>query len=101
VLKLIESGIGGIGKDLKIKLQDACVTYVRHECNASRDVICHQCQTCRPGFFANNTCGANYSNDRLDTQCSSCPEDYFCPDTDTLQQSCSVLTNCVGPISRW
>jgi hypothetical protein len=43
-------------------------------------------ETCRPGFFANNTCGANYGNDRLDTQCSSCPEDYFCPGTNTFQQ---------------
>jgi hypothetical protein len=70
---------GGIGKNLKITLQDACVTYVRHECNASRDVICQQCQTCRPGFYANNTCGANYSNDRLDTQCVPCPAGSYCP----------------------
>jgi hypothetical protein len=43
---------GGIGKNLKITLQDACDIYVRHECNASRDVICQQCQTCGPGFYA-------------------------------------------------
>jgi hypothetical protein len=41
--------------------------YVRQECNASRDVICQECQTCGPGFYANNTCGASsidiYNND--------------------------------------
>jgi hypothetical protein len=79
VLKLIESGIGGIGSDLKITLQQACDTYVRNECNASRDVICQECETCLPGFFTNNTCGANYSNDRLDTQCVPCPAGSYCP----------------------
>jgi hypothetical protein len=70
---------GDIGKNIKITLQDACVTYVRHECNASRDVICQQCQTCLPGFYANNTCGTNYSNNRLDTQCVPCPAGSYCP----------------------
>jgi hypothetical protein len=42
-------------------------------------VICQQCQTCGPGFYANNTCGANYSNDRLDTQCVPCPAGSYCP----------------------
>jgi hypothetical protein len=42
-------------------------------------VICQECQTCGPGFYANNTCGANYSNDRLDTQCALCPAGSYCP----------------------
>jgi hypothetical protein len=53
--------------------------FVRHECNASRDVICQQCQTCPPGQYANNTCGVSYGNDRFDTQCSVCPADFYCP----------------------
>jgi len=53
--------------------------FVRHECNASRDVICEECQTCPPGQYANNTCGAAYGNDRLDTQCALCPADFYCP----------------------
>jgi len=53
--------------------------YVQQECNASRDVVCQQCQTCSAGFYANNTCGVSYGNDRLDTQCAECPEDYYCP----------------------
>jgi hypothetical protein len=60
--------------------------YVLQECNASRDVICQVCQTCGPGFYANNTCGINYGNDRLDTQCVSCPENAFCPGTTTFQK---------------
>ena len=82
----IEETNSAIGTDLKIQLQRFCDTYVRHECNASRDVICQECQTCGPGFYANNTCGTNYSNDRLDTQCVSCPENAFCPGTSTFQQ---------------
>ena len=54
-------------------------TFVKHECNASRDVVCQQCQTCAAGFYANNTCGVSYANDRLDTQCAECPADYYCP----------------------
>ena len=53
--------------------------YVQQECNASRDVVCQECQTCSAGFYANNTCGVSYGNDRLDTQCAECPEDYYCP----------------------
>jgi hypothetical protein len=52
---------------------------VKTECNASRDVICQDCQICGPRFFVNNTCGANYSNDRLDTQCVPCPAGSYCP----------------------
>ena len=50
-----------------------CNPYVRQECNASRDVICQECQTCGPGFYVHTTCGASYGNDRLDTQCAVCP----------------------------
>ena len=53
--------------------------FVRLECTASRDVVCEQCQTCGPRLYANNTCGNSYGNDRLDTQCVSCPENFFCP----------------------
>ena len=71
---------GGIGKNLKIRLYKPCtLLYVKNECNASRDVICQQCQKCGPGFFANNTCGANYNNDRLDTQCVPCLAGSYCP----------------------
>jgi hypothetical protein len=55
------------------------VRYVLQECNASRDVICEECKTCGQGFFANNTCGPNYSNDRLDTECAVCPAGSYCP----------------------
>jgi len=75
-----------IGKNIKITLRGSYDCYVQAECNASRNVICQECQKCKPGFYANNTCGTNYSNDRLDTQCVSCPEEYFCPGTATLQQ---------------
>jgi hypothetical protein len=54
-------------------------TFVKHECNASRDVVCQQCQTCAAWFYANNTCGESYGNDRLDTQSAECPADYYCP----------------------
>ena len=54
-------------------------TYVQAECDASRDVICQQCQTCPPGQYANNTCGVSYGNDRFDTQCAVCPADSYCP----------------------
>ena len=77
---------GFIGTQWSITLSQNCDFYVQQECNASRDVICQLCQTCKPGFFANNTCGANYSNFRLDTQCVSCPENNFCPGTFSLQQ---------------
>jgi len=53
--------------------------FVKQGCNASRDVICQECQTCTPGFYVNNTCGTNYSNNRLDTQCVPCPAGYYCP----------------------
>jgi hypothetical protein len=53
--------------------------YVRNECNTSRDVICQECQTCGPASYVNNTCGANYGNYRLDTQCALCPADFYCP----------------------
>lgn len=53
--------------------------FVRHECNASRDVICQECQICSARFYANNTCGVSYANDRLDTQCVVCPADSYCP----------------------
>jgi len=78
-LKLLESGSGGIGRALKITLRRNCESYVKNECNASRDVICQECQTCGLGFYANNTCGVNHSNDRLDTQCAACPAGYHCP----------------------
>lgn len=68
-----------IGKNIKIILKQFCDKYVRHECNASRDVVCQECQTCSAGFYANNTCGVSYGNDRLDTQCAECPQDYYCP----------------------
>ncbi len=39
---IVESGYGGVGKDsLKITLRLSCDTYVKTECNASRDV-CQQ-----------------------------------------------------------
>jgi hypothetical protein len=75
-----------IRADIKITLSNFCDSYVQHECNASRDVICQDCQTCKRGFYANNTCGVSYGNDRLDTQCVSCPENAFCPGTTTFQQ---------------
>jgi len=78
--------IGFIGTQWSITLSRNCDFYVQQECNASRDVICQECQTCKAGFFANNTCGENYGNDRLDTQCVPCPENAFCPGTPTLQQ---------------
>jgi hypothetical protein len=53
--------------------------FVRQECNASRDVVCQQCQVCAAGFYANNTCGVSHGNDRLDTQCAVCPADSYCP----------------------
>ena len=53
--------------------------YVSQECNASRDVICQECETCEAGFYDNQTCGVSYGNDRLDTQCAECPADYYCP----------------------
>ena len=68
-----------IGKNIKIILKLFCDPYVRQECNASRDVVCQQCQTCPPGQYANNTCGVSYGNDRLDTQCAVCPADSYCP----------------------
>ena len=46
---------------------------MKQECNASRDVVCQQCQMCSARFYANNTCGVSYANDRLDTQCAVCP----------------------------
>ena len=70
---------GGIGKNLKITLRNPCDKYVERECNASRDVICQECQVCAAGFYVNNTCGASYGNDRLDTQCALCPADSYCP----------------------
>jgi hypothetical protein len=78
VLK-IEERNAGFAYDIKITLRSFCDPYVRHECNASRDVICQKCQTCGLGFFVNNTCGANYINDRLDTQCVPCPAGSYCP----------------------
>lgn len=68
-----------IGRALKITLRRFCDLYVRHECNATRDVICQECRTCEAGFYANNTCGVSYGNDRLDTQCAVCPADFYCP----------------------
>lgn len=68
-----------IGKYLKFTMRRCHETYVKHECNASRDVICERCQSCAAGFYANNTCGVSYGNDRLDTQCAVCPADFYCP----------------------
>ena len=71
---------GGIGNFLKIRLYNPCtILYVKNECIASRDVICQECQRCGLGFYDNNTCGINYGNDRLDTQCPQCPEGFYCP----------------------
>ena len=78
VLK-IEEEYDSIGADLIITLRRSCDAYVRLECNASRDVICQECQACAAGFYANNTCGVSYGNDRLDTQCAVCPADFYCP----------------------
>lgn len=77
ILYLYEDGV--IGRALKITLRRFCDLYVRHECNATRDVICQECRTCEAGFYANNTCGVSYGNDRLDTQCALCPADFYCP----------------------
>lgn len=77
ILYLYEDGV--IGRALKITLRRFCDLYVRHECNATRDVICQECRTCEAGFYANNTCGVSYGNDRLDTQCAVCPADFYCP----------------------
>jgi len=81
----VHEQIGGCAMRAGV-LIDTMRLFLKHECNASRNVICQDCQKCRPGFYANNTCGANYGNDRLDTECVSCPENYFCPGTPTLQQ---------------
>jgi hypothetical protein len=84
--KMIVWETGVLGKNLIITLSELCSSYVRHECNTSHDVICQECETCGQGFYKNQTCGANYSNNRLDTQCSACPENYVCPGTTTFQQ---------------
>jgi len=75
-----------LGGNLKITLQKCRKSYVQQECNASRNVICEHCIECANGFYANNTCGANYGNDRLDTECVLCPENAFCPGTTEFQQ---------------
>ena len=67
--------------------------FVRHECNASRDVICQQCQTCPPGQYANKTCGVSYANDRLDTQCAVCPADSYCPGGSVSQETLPCPVN--------
>ena len=94
-LQEFSSGMeGGIGKNLKIRLIKSCtILYVKNECNASRDVICQECQTCGPGFYANNTCGVNYNNDRLDTQCAACPAGYQCPGGSVSQVAISCADN--------
>jgi hypothetical protein len=94
-LQEFSSGMeGGIGKNLKIRLIKPCtILYVKNECNASRDVICQECQTCGPGFYANNTCGVNYNNDRLDTQCAACPAGYQCPGGSVSQVAISCADN--------
>jgi hypothetical protein len=95
---------GGLGTNLKVTLKENCSaipkinslaakvqeffvgTYVR-ECNTTHDVTCEQCALCAPGFVANNTCGRNYSNDRLNTQCAPCPAGHMCLGTGTFQHS--------------
>jgi hypothetical protein len=70
-----------------------CDPYIRHECNDSCDVICQECQTCGPGFYNNNTCGASYGNNRLDTQCALCPADSYCPGGSTSQVALACPAN--------
>ena len=53
--------------------------YVHEECNATRDVICKDCQICPASFYAQHQCGLDYANDRKDTLCVECPENFFCP----------------------
>lgn len=71
--------------------------FVMQECNASRDVICQKCQTCGPGFYANNTCGTNYGNDRLDTQCVQCPGGSYCPGGSSSQLALPCPDNGKSP----
>jgi hypothetical protein len=73
--------------------------YVEKACNASRDVVCQQCQTCSAGFYANNTCGVSHGNDRLDTQCAECPADYYCPGGSVSQAALSCPDN--GKSAPW
>ena len=66
-------------------LCEESISFVRHECNAVRDVVCQRCQLCSVGFYANNTCGQNYGYGRLDTQCALCTSNFFCPGGDLSQ----------------
>ena len=91
--KLIVYERGIMGHALTITLRRSCESYVKQECNASRDVICQECQTCGPGFYVNNTCGASYGNDRLDTQCALCPADSYCPGGSVSQAALACPAN--------
>lgn len=53
--------------------------YVQEECNDTRDVICNECQICPTSFYVQHQCGLEYGNDRKDTLCVECPENFFCP----------------------
>jgi hypothetical protein len=76
-----------IRADIKITLSNFCDSYVQHECNASRDVICQECQTCGSGLYSSNKCGVDYGNDRLDTECSGCPAGFYCPGGSVTQSA--------------
>jgi hypothetical protein len=71
--------------------------YVREECNPLREVICQECQTCWPGFYANSTCGKNYGNERLDTQCVLCPVGSYCPGGNVSQLAITCPDNDKSP----
>ena len=53
-------------------------SFVRLECNASRDVVCAPCTVCAPGTLSQPVCGVASSNDRADTVCAVCTPGYFC-----------------------
>jgi len=62
--------------------------FVSAECNATRDIECQTCQSCHVGYYSRSidnsttdtTCGAQFANNRADTNCSLCDANYYCVD---------------------
>lgn len=52
--------------------------YVSAEGTATRDVQCSSCLVCPAGQYATRVCGLDVQNNRADTECGVCDENYYC-----------------------
>ena len=62
--------------------------YVSMECTPSTDIVCTKCTVCPARYYANQTCGVSFDNDRSDTTCALCPPNTYCTGNGTVPVTC-------------